>query len=90
MRGLLLELALLLARQNPFHEAIQNAEKVVALEPNNLQVLAGVVDIAHRAGHLEMAIQQLRRGLQLVPDLELRLENNRPVAGILVTAHKAA
>ena len=69
----LLELSLLLARQNQFKEAVETAEKVAALEPKNLQVLAGVIDIAHRAGHTEMAVRHLRRGLQLVPgDVQLR------------------
>ena len=69
----LLELALLLARQNQFAEAIETAEKVAALEADNLQVLAGVIDIAHRAGHLEMAVRHLNRGLVLVPgDVQLR------------------
>lgn len=69
----LLELALLLARQNQFKEAVETAEKVALIEPKNLQVLAGVVDIAHRAGHSEMAIRHLRRGLELVPgDVMLR------------------
>jgi len=69
----LLELALLLARQNQFNEAVETAEKVAALEPKNLLVLAGVVDIAHRAGHSEMAVRHLRRGLELVPgDVQLR------------------
>lgn len=69
----LLELALLLARQNQFKEAVETAEKVALIEPSNLQVLAGVVDIAHRAGHSEMAIRHLRRGLELVPgDVMLR------------------
>lgn len=69
----LLELALLLARQNQFPEAIETADKVAALEPKNLQVLAGVIDIAHRAGHLEMAVRHLQRGLELVPgDIALR------------------
>ncbi|EER59832.1 Methyltransferase type 12 [Acidovorax delafieldii 2AN] len=63
----LLELALLLARQNQFQEAVETAEKVAKLEPKNLQVLAGVIDIAHRAGHAEMAVRHLRRGLELVP-----------------------
>lgn len=63
----LLELALLLARQNQFEEAVETAEKVAKLEPKNLQVLAGVIDIAHRAGHTEMAVRHLRRGLDLVP-----------------------
>lgn len=69
----LLELALLLARQNQFKEAVETAEKVAALEPQNLQVLAGIIDIAHRAGHTEMAVRHLRRGLELVPgDVALR------------------
>lgn len=69
----LLELALLLARQNQFKEAVETAEKVALIEPHNLQVLAGVVDIAHRAGHAEMAVRHLRRGLELVPgDVMLR------------------
>ncbi|CAN7171098.1 tetratricopeptide repeat protein [Acidovorax sp. LjRoot117] len=63
----LLELALLLARQNQFQEAVETAEKVAAIEPHNLQVLAGVVDIAHRSGNLDMAVRHLRRGLDLVP-----------------------
>ncbi|MDH4425868.1 MAG: tetratricopeptide repeat protein [Acidovorax sp.] len=69
----MLELALLLARQNQFQEAVETAEKVAALEPKNLIVLAGVIDIAHRAGHTEMAMRHLRRGLELVPgDVALR------------------
>lgn len=69
----LLELALLLARQNQFQEAVETAEKVAALEPKNLVVLASVVDIAHRASHTEMAVRHLHRGLELVPgDVQLR------------------
>ncbi len=69
----LLELALLAARHNQFAEAVETAEKVAALEPRNPLVLAGVVDIAHRAGHSEMAVRHLRRGLELVPgDVQLR------------------
>ncbi len=68
----LLELALLLARQNQFQEAIETAEKVAQREPKNPLVLAGVVDIAHRAGHTEMAVRHLRRGLEMVPgDVQL-------------------
>lgn len=69
----MLELALLLARQNQFQEAIEWAERVAAQEPRNALVLAGVVDIAHRAGHTEMAVRHLRRGLEMVPgDVQLR------------------
>ncbi len=78
----LLELALLLARQNQFKEAVETAEKVARLEPRNLQVLAGVIDIAHRAGHSEMAIRHLRRGLELVPgDAQLRRLLARDLSG---------
>lgn len=69
----ILELALLLARQNQFQEATEWAERVAALEPSNPLVLAGVVDIAHRAGQTEMAVRHLRHGLVLVPgDVQLR------------------
>ena len=69
----LLELALMLARHHQNDEALQLAENVAALEPGNLVVLAGVVDIAHRAGHTEMAVRHLRRGLEMVPgDVQLR------------------
>lgn len=63
----MLELALLLARQNQFNEAVKWAENVAALEPKNPTVLAGVVDIAHRSGNLEMAVRHLERGLQQHP-----------------------
>lgn len=63
----LLELALLLARNNQFDEAIAMAEKVHKLEPRNLVVLAGAIDVARTAGHLEMSTRLLRHGLTLVP-----------------------
>ncbi|MEY2683647.1 MAG: hypothetical protein RJA09_791, partial [Pseudomonadota bacterium] len=63
----LLELALLLARNNQFAEAIETAEKVHKLEPRNPMVLAGAIDIAHRAGHVEMAVRLLKHGLTLHP-----------------------
>ena len=43
------ELAQLLARQNQFPEAMEMAERAVRLDGNNLEVLARVIDIAHRA-----------------------------------------
>lgn len=79
----MLELALLLARQNQFPEAIEWAEKVAKLEPSNTLVLAGVVDIAHRAGHVELAIRHLQRGLVLIPgDPTLRRMLARDLASI--------
>lgn len=59
----LLELALLLARNNQFREALETADKVAQLEPQNRLVLAGVIDIAHRSGAIEVAVHHLRRGL---------------------------
>lgn len=64
----LLEQALLYARHNREHEAASAAEKVIALEPNNAQVIAGVIDIAHRIGNTEMAIRHLQRVLELTPE----------------------
>ncbi|MFC4927383.1 MULTISPECIES: methyltransferase domain-containing protein [Delftia] len=61
----ILETALFRARHNEFESAVELAEKVARIEPHNSQVLAGVVDISHRAGHLEMAVRHLRRGLEL-------------------------
>ncbi|RYF07367.1 MAG: tetratricopeptide repeat protein [Comamonadaceae bacterium] len=79
----LLELAMLLARQNQFQEAVETAEKVANLEPGNLVVLAGVVDVAHRAGHLEMAVRHLQRGLQMVPgDVQLRRHLARDLSSL--------
>lgn len=63
----LLEAALYRARRSQFETAVELAEKVARIEPRNPQVLAGVVDIAHRAGHTEMAVTHLRRGLELFP-----------------------
>lgn len=63
----LLELALLYARHDRDNEAMATAEKVIALEPNNAHVIAGVVDIAHRVGNTEMAIRHLQRSLELTP-----------------------
>ncbi|MBY0455365.1 MAG: tetratricopeptide repeat protein [Burkholderiaceae bacterium] len=79
----LLELALFYARQNQFEPAIETAEKVARIEPKNLRVLAGVVDIAHRANHLEMAVRHLHRGLELMPgDATLRRALARDLTGL--------
>ncbi|MEO7547418.1 MAG: SAM-dependent methyltransferase, partial [Ramlibacter sp.] len=45
------ELAFLLARQNQLKEAMVHAERAVELDGNNPEVLARVVDVAHRAQH---------------------------------------
>ena len=63
----LLEQAMLFARHDHDSEAMAAAEKVIALEPNNPHVIAGVIDIAHRVGNIEMAIRHLQRVLELTP-----------------------
>ena len=47
-----LDLALLLARQNQFVEAAQQAKRAVELAPGDLRTLRGAIDIAHRAGYV--------------------------------------
>lgn len=63
----LLELALFLARNNQFPEALRWAEKLSAREGNNPHVISGIVDIAHRAGDLETAIRYIQNGLRAIP-----------------------
>lgn len=85
----LLELALLLARNNQFQEAIETAEKVHKLEPRNPMVLAGVIDIAHRAGRLDMAVKWLKHGLALHPNdpqLTFLLANDYHATGLFTEA----
>jgi predicted TPR repeat methyltransferase len=62
------ELALLLARQNQFPEAMKTAERAVQLDGNNPQVLTRVIDIAHRARNYDMAIVWLERAAAVNPD----------------------
>lgn len=61
------ELAFALARQNQFIEAIQHAERAVSLQGESFEVLSHVVDVAHRAQHLELAVQWLRKLAELDP-----------------------
>ncbi|MDB5941950.1 MAG: SAM-dependent methyltransferase [Ramlibacter sp.] len=62
------ELALLLARQNRFEEAIGQAQKAMALDGDNPDVLGRVIEVAHRTQHLELAKQWLRRASAIAPD----------------------
>jgi predicted TPR repeat methyltransferase len=64
----LTELALLLARQNQFPEAMELAERAVQLDGNNPRVLSHVIDIAHRAQHFEVAIEWLQRAVGMAPE----------------------
>ncbi|MFM8899406.1 MAG: methyltransferase domain-containing protein [Burkholderiales bacterium] len=60
-----LDLALLLARQNQFVEAATEAQKAVALAPGHLPTLQGAIDIAHRAGYSALALEFLPQAIEL-------------------------
>lgn len=62
------ELALALARMNLFVEAISTAERAVELDGNNPEILARVIDVAHRAQHYELASAWLTRAAAISPD----------------------
>jgi predicted TPR repeat methyltransferase len=61
------ELAMALARANQFAEALSTAEKAVQLDPNNPALLARVIDVAHRAQHVDLALAWLRRAAAIAP-----------------------
>ena len=60
-----LDLALLLARQNKFVDAADEAQKAVALAPGHLPTLHGAIDIAHRAGFAALALEFLPKAIEL-------------------------
>ncbi|QNP49790.1 tetratricopeptide repeat protein [Diaphorobacter aerolatus] len=79
-----LQLALLYSRRGMYDKAIKHAERLARREPNNALVLAHLVDFAHEAGNTELAIRELRRGLEYMPrDAQLRrvLANDLQVTG---------
>jgi predicted TPR repeat methyltransferase len=60
-----LDLALLLARQNKFVEAAEEAQKAIALAPGHLPTLQSAIEIAHRAGYAGLALEFLPRAIEL-------------------------
>lgn len=62
------EVALLLARQNRFDDAIALAQRAVKLDGDNPALLGRVIDIAHRARRLDMAIPWLERAIKVAPE----------------------
>ena len=64
----ILELALLLARQNQFPEALRWADRAITLDAQHPSVIAGTIDIAHRAGDLPMAVRYIEQGLRSLPN----------------------
>lgn len=63
-----LELGLLLARLDRYVPAMEQAEKIFALESKERMALAGVVDIASRCGDLPRAILYTKRALEHYPN----------------------
>jgi predicted TPR repeat methyltransferase len=61
------EFAMALARANRFPHALAAAERAVQMDPNNPALLTRVIDVAHRAQHLELALAWLRRLYALSP-----------------------
>ncbi len=61
------EMALLLVRQNDLPEALKAAEWAVRLAPHSLDVLYRVIDIAHAALNIELALEWLERAAALDP-----------------------
>lgn len=93
-----LNLALLLARQDRYPEAIEEAKKTLALAPDNLDVLHKVVEIAHRSQQYPLAVQWLTHAMALDPtnkqhpralasDLSRLGETDRAVALLDVLVH---
>lgn len=63
----MIEFAMALARANQFGPALGAAERAIQLDPNNPAILTRAIDVAHRAQHLEAALQWLRRLAALAP-----------------------
>ena len=67
------ELALLLARQNRFDEAIQEAQKALQMDGNNREVVGRVIDVARRAQRWDLSISWLLHAESLAPtNLKIR------------------
>ncbi len=67
------ELALLLARQNRFDEAIEQAQQAMKLDGDSPDVVGRVIDVAHRAQRWDLAIPWLLRAEAMAPtNLKIR------------------
>jgi predicted TPR repeat methyltransferase len=62
------ELALALARNHEFNEAVAMAEKAVELDGDTPAVLTGMINVAQRAQRLELVQAWLERAARLLPD----------------------
>lgn len=62
------ELALLFERNVQIDEAMAQARKAVKLDPNNLDVLYRVIDMAHRVNENKQALEWLARAVTLAPE----------------------
>lgn len=69
-----LGLGLLLVKHRRFVEALAASDTALKLEPDNMSVLMGSVEISRKAGDLERSVRLLRHALTIVPnDPQLRL-----------------
>ena len=67
------ELALLLARQNRFDEAIEQAHKALQMDGNNTEVVGRVIDVARRAQRWDLSISWLLHAESMAPtNLKIR------------------
>ncbi len=66
------EYAHLLARQNLFAQAIEQAESAVVLDGRNPQVLMRVVEVAQRAQAIPHAVRWLRLLMEVAPTLAVK------------------
>ena len=60
-----MDLAMCLARQNQFEEALGEAARAVRLAAHDIHVVDGAIQVAHRAGALDMAIELLPQAIGL-------------------------
>ena len=75
-----LNLALLLPRQDHYAEAIEEAKKTLALAPSDLYVLQKVIEITHRSQQYALAVEWLTRAVTLDP---ANKQNQRALANAL-------
>jgi predicted TPR repeat methyltransferase len=62
------QLALLLARQNRFDEAVEQAQKAMQMDGNNPEVVARVIEVARRAERWDLSISWLLHAESMQPD----------------------
>ena len=82
-----MDLAMCLARQNQFDEALDEAARAVRLAADDINVVDGAIQVAHRAGALAIAVELLPRAIGLAGPGNT--EYRRLLAGDLATLGRA-